>query len=156
MKRLALCAALLVVASGQAKVGFPITGAQTLRQDMSDTVDRPMNIACRPTFAQYAGGAWSYAIIMPVGAAVALIGLIALCIWRPPVLRVIARVFSVLASGAGVTGIVAGVLFLARGTTYFEEAEVIWILAGGSGLLAGGIIALVLSFVGRRKKSVNL
>ena len=94
------------------------------------------------------------AIIMPVIAAVALIGLIiALCIWKPTVLRVIARIFAVLASGAGVTGIVAGILFLCLGTTYFEEGEVIWILAGGSGLLVGGIFALVLSFVGQRKKT---
>ncbi len=56
-------------------------------------------------------------IIMPVIAAVALIGLIALCIWKPIVLRVIARIFAVLASGAGVTGIVAGILFLCIGTT---------------------------------------
>lgn len=153
MKRLALCAAVLVVTSGQAKAGFFITAAQTDRQDMSDTLGRPMNIAWHPTFAQ-SDALWSYAIIIPVIAAAALIGLIALCIWKPTVVRVIARIFSVLASGAGVTGIVAGVLFLALGTTYFEEDEVIWILAGGSGLLAGGIIALVLSFVGRRKTPV--
>ena len=91
--------------------------------------------------------------IMLVVAAVPLIGLIALCIWKPIVLRVIARIVAVLASGAGVTGIVAGILFLCVGTTYFEEDEVIWILAGGSGLLVGGIIALVLSFVGKRKKT---
>ena len=90
--------------------------------------------------------------IMLVVAAVPLIGLIALCIWKPIVLRVIARIVAVLASGAGVTGIVAGILFLCVGTTYFEEDEVIWILAGGSGLLVGGIIALVLSFVGRCRK----
>ena len=90
---------------------------------------------------------------MPIIAAVALIGLIALCIWKPIVLRVIARIFAVLALGAGVTGIVAGILFLCIGTTYFEEGEVVWILAGGSGLLVGGIIALVLSFVGQRKKT---
>ena len=95
----------------------------------------------------------SYPItIMLVVAAVPLIGLIALCIWKPIVLRVIARIVAVLASGAGVTGIVAGILFLCMGTTYFEEDDVIWILAGGSGLLVGGIIALVLSFVGRSRK----
>jgi hypothetical protein len=92
-----------------------------------------------------------FAIMMPIIAAVVLIGLIALCIWKPVVVRVIARIFAVLASGAGVTGIVAGTLFLCMGTTYFEEGEVIWILAGGSGLLVGGIIALVLSFVGQLK-----
>jgi hypothetical protein len=92
-----------------------------------------------------------FAIMMPIIAAVVLIGLIALCIWKPVVVRVIARIFAVLASGAGVTGIVAGILFLCMGTTYFEEGEVIWILAGGSGLLVGGIIALVLSFVGQLK-----
>jgi len=91
-------------------------------------------------------------VIMFVVAAVPLVGLIALCIWKPIVLRVIARVFAVLASGAGVTGIVAGILFLCMGTTHFEEDEVIWILAGGSGLLVGGIVALVLSFVGRCRK----
>ena len=90
---------------------------------------------------------------MPIIAAVALIGLIALCIWKPIVLRVIARIFAVLALGTGVTGIVAGILFLCIGTTYLEEGEVISILAGSSGLLVGGIIALVLSFVGQRKKT---
>ena len=46
----------------------------------------------------------------------------------------------------------AVILFLCRGTTCFEENEVIWILAGGSGLLVGGITALILSFVGQPKK----
>ncbi len=92
------------------------------------------------------------AIISVVGILV-FVSLIALCIWKPIVLRMIARIFAVLASGAGVTGIVAGILFLCIGTTYFEEGEVIWILAGGSGLLVGGIFALVLSFVGQRKET---
>ncbi len=95
----------------------------------------------------------NFAIMMPIVAAVVLIGLIALCIWKPIVLRVIARVFAVLASGTGVTGIVAGILFLCIGSTYFEEGEVVWLLAGGAGLLVGGIIALVLSFVGQRKNT---
>ena len=99
-----------------------------------------------------AAGTSPLIFIMLVVAAVPLIGLIALCIWKPIVLRVIARIVAVLASGAGVTGIVAGILFLCMGTTYFEEDDVIWILAGGSGLLVGGIIALVLSFVGRSRK----
>jgi hypothetical protein len=89
---------------------------------------------------------------MLVVAAVPLIALVALCIWKPIIVRVIARIVAVLASGAGVTGIVAGILFLCMGTTHFEEDDVIWILAGGSGLLVGGIVALVLSFVGRCKK----
>ncbi|PHS00777.1 MAG: hypothetical protein COA78_23445 [Blastopirellula sp.] len=90
---------------------------------------------------------------MPVLMFFVLVSLIALCIWKPIILRVIARIFAVLASGAGVTGIVAGIIFLQIGTTHFEEDEVVLMLAGGSGLLVGGIIALVLSFVGRRKKT---
>ena len=91
--------------------------------------------------------------IISVAGILVFASLIALCIWKPIVLRMIARIFAVLASGAGVTGIVAGILFLCIGTTYFEEGEVILILAGGSGLLVGGSIALVLSFVGQRKKT---
>ncbi len=86
-------------------------------------------------------------------ASVALIGLVALCIWKPIVLRVIARIFAVLASGTGVAGIVAGVLFLCLGTTQVEEDEIVWILGGGSGLLVSGILSLVLSFIGRRNKA---
>ena len=109
-------------------------------------------VVASSVLGQAAEGSTPLIFIMLVVAAVPLIGLIALCIWKPIVLRVIARIVAVLASGAGVTGIVAGILFLCVGTTYFEEDDVIWILAGGSGLLVGGIIALVLSFVGRSRK----
>ena len=109
-------------------------------------------VVASSVLGQAAVGTSPLIFIMLVVTAVTLIGLIALCIWKPIVLRVIARIVAVLASGAGVTGIVAGILFLCMGTTYFEEDDVIWILAGGSGLLVGGIIALVLSFVGRSRK----
>ena len=95
-------------------------------------------------------------VIIPLVAAIALIGLVALCIWKPIVLRVLARIYAVLASGTGVAGIVAGILFLSVGTTLFEEDQVIGILAGGSGLLVSGIVALVLSFVGARKTSIHV
>lgn len=95
-------------------------------------------------------------VIIPIVAALAILGLVALCIWKPIILRILARIYAVLASGAGVAGIVAGILFLSVGTALFAEDQVIAILAGGSGLLVSGIIALVLSFVGERKKSIHV
>jgi succinate-acetate transporter protein len=53
--------------------------------------------------------------------------------------------------GAGVTGIAAGTLLLNLGKTTYSELEVVWIVGGGAGLFVGGIIALVLSFVGQPK-----
>lgn len=94
-----------------------------------------------------------FAIIMPVVCFFVFVSLIALCIWKPIVLRVIARIFAVLASTAGVAGIVGGIMFLVTDSKDFEQKEIIGMLAVGAGLLVGGIIALVLSFVGRRKKT---
>ncbi len=94
----------------------------------------------------------NFLVIMPFVALVVLIAVIGLFIWKP---RVCARVFAALASGAGVAGIVSGVLSLTidmEGSWHLLAHEAIWVLGGGSGLLAGGIVALVLSFVGQRKK----
>ena len=93
------------------------------------------------------------AMIITIFFFLVFVSLIALCIWKPIVLRVIARIFAVLASTAGVAGIVGGIMFLVTDSEDFEQKEIIGMLAGGSGLLVGGIIALVLSFVGGRKKT---
>lgn len=92
----------------------------------------------------------SWSEIVPIVAVIVLIGLIVLCLWRPHALRVVARIFAALASGAGVTGFVAGIIFLKSGSRHYGEKESIWILAGGAGLFVSGIVALVLSFVGKR------
>ena len=98
----------------------------------------------------------NYTIIMPFVGIVFLIGVIGLFIWKP---RVCTQVFAVLAFAAGVAGIVSGICFLAiervEGASFLLPHEAIWVLGGGSGLLVGGIIALVLSFVGQRKKTEN-
>ncbi len=98
-----------------------------------------------------------YTIIMPFVALVVLIGVIGLFIWKP---RVCTQVFAVLAFAAGVTGIVSGICFLTiergEGSWFLLPHEAIWVLGGGSGLLVGGIVALVLSFVGQRKKTEDV
>jgi len=44
-------------------------------------------------------------------------------------------------------------MFLVTDSDEFRHNQIIAMLAGGSGLLVGGIIALVLSFVGGKKKT---
>lgn len=118
-----------------------------------------MNFLTRlPLFAQESDlppeAGTNYVIIMPFVALVFLIGVIGLFIWKP---RVCTRVFAVLAFAAGVAGIVSGICFLTieqgEGSSFLSPHEAIWVLGGGSGLLVGGIVALVLSFVGPRKKT---
>jgi hypothetical protein len=90
-------------------------------------------------------------------ALVVLIGVIGLFIWKP---RTCTQVFAVLAFAAGVAGIVSGICFLTvergEGSLFLLPHEAIWVLGGGSGLLVGGIVALVLSFVGQRKRTENV
>jgi hypothetical protein len=97
-----------------------------------------------------------YFIFMPFVGIVILIGVIGLFIWKPIVCT---RIFAVLAFAAGVAGIVSGICFLTiergEGASFLLPHEAIWVLGGGSGLLVGGIIALILSFVSRRKKTEN-
>ena len=113
-----------------------------------------------PVFAQEAelpSEGTNFVMIMPVVGIVFLIGVIGLFIWKP---RVCTQVFAVLAFAAGVAGIVSGICFLTiergEGASFLLPHEAIWVLGGGSGLLVGGIIALVLSFVGQRKKTENV
>ena len=99
----------------------------------------------------------NFSIIMPFVALVVLIGVIGLFIWKP---RACTQVFAVLAFAAGVAGIVSGICFLSiergEGASFLLPHEAIWVLGGGSGLLVGGIVALVLSFVSQRKKTENV
>ena len=89
---------------------------------------------------------------------VSLVGLVVWCCIKPAVARVCARVFSVLALGFGAGFLTWGICAAALdgslrspfGSFMTEPSEAI---GCGAGLLAGGIAALVLSFVGGKKES---
>jgi len=82
-------------------------------------------------------------------------GLLTLCFMKPDVGRFIARIFAVLAIGAGVAALLIWGLWEWRITKEGSESDIKMaaiFLGGGGGLLASGVLALVLSFLGTRKK----
>ena len=82
-------------------------------------------------------------------------GLLTLCFLKPNVGRFLARIFAVLAIGAGVAALLIWGLWESRITREGPESDIKMtaiFLGGGGGLLTSGVLALVLSFLGARKK----
>ena len=80
------------------------------------------------------------------------------CIIRPSIGRLFARIVAVLAIGGGIGVLTWGICAAALGETIRSPfglssliAEPSEAIGWGAGLLAGGITALVLSFIGGRK-----
>jgi len=97
------------------------------------------------------------------GLAMALIYILALsfvmwCLIRANVARAFARIFAVLAIGAGIGVLVWGICALAMDMPIRSPFGLVYLIADpveaigwGAGLLAGGITAMVLSLVGGKR-----
>ena len=86
-----------------------------------------------------------------------LIAAIVLAVVKPGVAPFLVRAFAVLAIGLGVAGLVTGILFGALGVTNVEDYQieqyhVAALIGVGAGLIVAGLLALILSFGGRKKQ----
>ena len=96
-----------------------------------------------------------FSVIMPLFVLLFLIAVIVLAVVKPGVARFLVRTFTVLAMGLGVAGLVTGILFGALGVTNVEDYQieqyhVAGLIGVGAGLIVAGLLALILSYGGRK------
>ena len=98
-----------------------------------------------------------FSVLMPLIVLLLLIAVIILAVVKPGVARFLVRAFAVLAMGLGVAGLVTGILFAAMGVKNVEDYQieqyhVAGLIGVGAGLIVAGLLALILSFGGRKKQ----